>query len=274
MLATPSLAVKEGGLGEARHTALADGAHGQYTLSQSPTAATQPIYNRGSSPQPVRRGLHVAPEERWLPLFPLNTVLFPGAPLPLQIFEERYKAMVQHCLDEDSRFGVVLIRSGAEVGGPAVPHSVGTVAHIVQVNRVDGGRMFLAARGERRFRIKEITQNNPYMGGQVELLEEETDAELSPEDSETVRRSVVQHVSLSLGLRGGWVRDSRMPSDPKALSYFIGGLLQAGLAEKQALLEGPSVSERLESGLTLLRREIETLKERVARELRQRFGRQ
>ena len=76
------------------------------------------------------------PEARWLPLFPLNTVLFPSEALPLQIFEERYKQMMQDCLDSDSKFGVVLIKSGSEVGEPAIPHSMGTVAHIVQVNRV------------------------------------------------------------------------------------------------------------------------------------------
>ncbi|MDP6513158.1 MAG: LON peptidase substrate-binding domain-containing protein, partial [SAR202 cluster bacterium] len=70
--------------------------------------------------------------ERILPLFPLNSVLFPGASIPLQIFEDRYKQMLRDCLDADSRFGVVLIKSGREVGGSAEPHATGTVAQIVQ----------------------------------------------------------------------------------------------------------------------------------------------
>ena len=65
-------------------------------------------------------------EDRSLPLFPLNMVLFPNATLPLQIFEERYKLMMKHCLEGDSKLGVVLIKAGAEVGGPATPHSTGT----------------------------------------------------------------------------------------------------------------------------------------------------
>ncbi|MCH8222137.1 MAG: LON peptidase substrate-binding domain-containing protein [Chloroflexi bacterium] len=74
-----------------------------------------------------------------LPIFPLNTVLFPGAPLPLRIFEPRYREMLKRCLDGDRRFGVALIKSGPEVGGPAEPHDVGTVARIERV-RDEGGR--------------------------------------------------------------------------------------------------------------------------------------
>ncbi|MBF6600779.1 MAG: LON peptidase substrate-binding domain-containing protein [Dehalococcoidia bacterium] len=72
-----------------------------------------------------------------LRLFPLQTVLFPGMRLPLHIFEERYKIMVRECIDEDAPFGVVLIRSGAEVGGGAIPHDVGTTARIIQVEYLD-----------------------------------------------------------------------------------------------------------------------------------------
>ena len=210
-------------------------------------------------------------EERWLPLFPLNTVLFPNASLPLQIFEERYKLMMQHCLDSDSSFGVVLIKAGSEVGEPAIPHSTGTVAHIVQVNRVEGGRMFISVTGRQRFQIKEITQYRPYMAAQVELLEDEAEVRVSPTEMEAVRQAVTRHLRLALGLRGGWIREAWMPAEPVALSYFIAGILQVALPEKQALLEEPFASKRLETGLDLLGREAETLKRRVASQLRQRF---
>ena len=213
-------------------------------------------------------------QERHIPLFPLNTVLFPNASLPLQIFEERYKLMMQHCLDGDSKFGVVLIRSGPEVGEPATPYSTGTVAHIVQVNRVEGGRMFISVRGEQRFLIKSITQYRPYLAAQVELLEDDAEALVPPTEMEAIRQAVTRHFTLALGLRGGWVREARIPADPLVLSYFIAGILQVGLPEKQALLEEPSVSKRLEAELDLLRREAEALKRRVALELRRRFSRQ
>ena len=143
-------------------------------------------------------------QERWLPLFPLNTVLFPGGALPIQIFEERYKLLVQHCLDEDSKFGVILIKSGSEVGEPAVPQSTGTVAHIVQVNRVRGDRMFISVTGQQRFRIKEITQQRPYLAAQVELLEDEPEVDVPSTEMQAVREAVNQHIRLVLGSRGGW----------------------------------------------------------------------
>jgi Lon protease-like protein len=211
---------------------------------------------------------------RQLPIFPLNTVLFPGTSLPLQIFEERYKLMMEHCLESDSKFGVVLIKSGPEVGGPAVPHSTGTLAHIVQVSRVRSGRMFISATGEQRFRIKDITEDRPYMAAEIELLDEDAEALVPPSEMEAVREAVTRYYRLVLGLRGGWARTARMPSDPVALSYFIAGLLQIGLQEKQGLLEEGSASKRLEAELELLRREAEGLERRVAAELRKGFSRQ
>ena len=127
------------------------------------------------SPLHPSKGTPLAPGTRVLPLFPLNVVLFPDAAIPLHIFEERYKLMVQMCLDGDSQFGVVLIKSGSEVGDPAEPHGVGTVARIIDVERLDEGRMRLAIVGRERFRIEEITQRVPYIEGRVGILEEDGD---------------------------------------------------------------------------------------------------
>ena len=213
-------------------------------------------------------------QQRWLPLFPLNTVLFPSASLPLQIFEERYKLMMQHCLDSDSKFGVVLIKGGAEVGEPATPCSTGTVAQIVNVNRVEGGRMFISVTGRERFQIQSITQYRPYMAAQVELLEDDEEALVPPTEMEAIRQALTQHIRLGLGLQGGWIRESKMPSDQAALSYYVARVLQVGLPEKQALLAEPATSKRLEVELDLLRREAEVLKRGISAELRGRFSRQ
>ena len=88
-----------------------------------------------------------------IPLFPLGTVLFPGGPLPLRIFETRYIDLVSRCLRDGSGFGVVLIREGAEAGGPALTFDVGTYARIVDFSRQDDGLLGIRAQGERRFRI-------------------------------------------------------------------------------------------------------------------------
>ncbi|MFL5806657.1 MAG: LON peptidase substrate-binding domain-containing protein, partial [Roseiflexaceae bacterium] len=93
-----------------------------------------------------------------LPLFPLDMVLFPGAPITLRIFEERYRLMIGRCLEQSGPFGVVLIREGPEVGGEAIPHSVGTTAVISDSVRLDDERYYLTAVGQRRFRVQYIAQ--------------------------------------------------------------------------------------------------------------------
>ncbi|WP_291847227.1 LON peptidase substrate-binding domain-containing protein [Accumulibacter sp.] len=89
-----------------------------------------------------------------IPLFPLGAVLCPGGLLPLKVFEQRYLDMVAACLKEQSAFGVCLIASGGEVGVPAAPQPVGTLAHIVEVDMPQLGIMLLKVRGGRRFRIE------------------------------------------------------------------------------------------------------------------------
>jgi len=112
----------------------------------------------------------VTEESRELPLFPLNTVLFPSLPLPLHIFEERYKLMIGTCAVTDNLFGVCLIKEGVEVGGSAEPFEIGTVARIAEIERMPDGRMNLMTFGTDRFRLLEIKQREPYLMGQVEIM--------------------------------------------------------------------------------------------------------
>ena len=212
--------------------------------------------------------------ERWLPLFPLNTVLFPGGTMPLYIFEERYKLMMQDCLESDRRLGIVLIKSGEEVGEPAVPHSTGTMGQVTQAAGLKDGRILVSVVGKQRFSIRRITQSRPYLAADVELLEEDADAGVPPTEMEAIRRAVSHHVTLAAGLRGGWRREANLAENPAGLSYFIAGILFADVKEKQALLEESSPSKRLEMELDLLRRETEVLRRRVDNELRSRFSRQ
>ena len=206
--------------------------------------------------------------KRLLPLFPLNVVLFPNSVLPLHVFEERYRLMVQRCLDGDSEFGVVLIKSGSDVGEPAEPHSVGTVARIMDVDRLEDGRMLLSVAGRGRFRIEEVTQLAPYLEGEVVALAEEAEEEIAAEELDAIHTAVSDYVRVLMGLSGGWVKETQTPEDPVTLSYFIGSLLQVDLAEKQALLEAPSVAGRLATERNILDREVAALRERVKTEMR------
>jgi ATP-dependent Lon protease len=109
-----------------------------------------------------------------LPLFPLNTVLCPGIALPLHVFEDRYRALVRHCLETTSPFGVVLIREGREVGAGAISFSgVGTIAEIRDAGRQDDGRFDLLVVGTRRFGIRTVLEGpSPYLVADVGILDE------------------------------------------------------------------------------------------------------
>ncbi len=214
------------------------------------------------------------PEERSLPLFPLNTVLFPGATMPLQIFEERYRRMLQDCLNEDSRLGIVLIKEGKEVGETATPHAVGTIAQIIQVKEVEtSGRYFISITGENRFIIKDIIKQEPYLTAVVEILQESEDA-VPPQLLTDLENTLDQYRSLLVGLDGGWSRKSKPiePTDTATLSYRVGDLLQMTLSQKQALLEESSAPVRIGSELKLLHKDIETLKREVSQEFLRKFS--
>jgi Lon protease-like protein len=109
-----------------------------------------------------------------LPLFPLNTVLCPGIALPLHVFEDRYRALVRHCLETTSPFGVVLIREGREVGAGAISFSgIGTIAEIRDAGRRDDGRFDLLVVGTRRFGIQRVLEGRgPYLVADVAILDE------------------------------------------------------------------------------------------------------
>src|SRR5947209_18144861 len=111
---------------------------------------------------------------QWLPLFPLNAVLFPHMALPLHIFEPRYRQMIGDCLEEGHSFGVVAIREGSETGR-ATPYGVGTLAKIVHIDRLDAGRMNLLVMGASRFTIVQTADDRPYLRGQIRITPEAGD---------------------------------------------------------------------------------------------------
>src|SRR5438034_10582327 len=109
-----------------------------------------------------------------IPLFPLpNLVLFPNIVVPLHIFEDRYKSMINTCVDRDEAFGLLLLRSGAEEENEQTIHRVGVSARVVEVERLDEGRMNILCEGESRFRVYRFTQQLPFWKGTVELFEDQ-----------------------------------------------------------------------------------------------------
>ena len=111
-----------------------------------------------------------------LPIFPLNTVLFPGGLLPLRIFEVRYIDMARECLRDGKRFGVCLIREGAEVGAPAVPFDVGCLARIIECDVEELGVLKVRIEGVERFRLlsTEVNKQGLILGETEPLMAEAT----------------------------------------------------------------------------------------------------
>jgi len=190
-----------------------------------------------------------------LRLFPLRTVLFPGMRLPLHIFEERYRQMISECLDAKVPFGVVLIKKGQEVGGPAVVYPIGTVAKIEDVEHLGDGAMNIVVVGEHRFAINEVVQNTPYMRGRVSLLPA-PELGASPKELLQLTASVAQQFSaydrLKTQLDEEWESHDGVPQDPTDVAYFVASVLAVSHTDKQALLAQNSLDRLLERERNML----------------------
>lgn len=199
------------------------------------------------------------------PLFPLQTVLFPQSRLPLHIFEPRYQEMIERCLKEDMAFGIVLIREGQEVGKPAIPRSVGTVARIGDVARLSEGRMNLVAIGVMRFRLVEVSTELAYLTGRIQLMPDDNYdlAKVEPVAGRAAKlfEQYVRSIQEAAGVQEDQEeRTFEPPKDPAVLSYLIASNLQISQSDKQTLLEVPTVGARLRREMMLIERELELLR--------------
>jgi len=209
---------------------------------------------------------------RRLRLFPLNAVLFPGAVLNLHVFEPRYKQMINECLEAGEGFGVALIAEGSEAGDPNVmPHEIGSIAEIVDVQPLPFGRYFISTIGRERFRIAEIVSREPYLTVEAELIADDDEPE-NPEVDELlglVRGLFDEYLDLLVEF-SGQESSVELPSDPLGTSYLIGDTLRVAEAVKQRLLELDDSRARLEAERDFLERllpQLRRLLERRKREL-------
>lgn len=187
-----------------------------------------------------------------LPLFPLNTVLFPGMQLKLHIFEERYKLMINECIEEQKPFGVVLIKNGQEALGPvATPHKVGCTANITEVQRLPFDRMNIVAIGQERFHINSITQTNPFLSADVNYFSPEVDNQsIINRYSRILRPLIIQYLDILSQIEDIQFESEQIPHAPTAILQIASILLQTESETKQELLNIDKMS-------TVLRQLIE-----------------
>ncbi|HET7520510.1 MAG TPA: LON peptidase substrate-binding domain-containing protein [Candidatus Limnocylindria bacterium] len=223
-----------------------------------------------------------------LPHFPLHVVVFPHLPLPIHVFEERYRLMTQDVIADGSpfagRFVVSMITEGPEVDEPGAGHPqaepIGTIVEVRQADRFEDGRWALLVVGVARAALSAVDHSGPYATVDAVPLPEETGdrartATLLPQVQaaldaylETVKRFVASAASLGsespeittvAASLDEVLKPIQLPDDPMAASYAVGGVLQIELTRKQQLLEMPDAASRLGAELTLLRREAKLL---------------
>ena len=189
-----------------------------------------------------------------LPLFPLPLVLFPGAILPLQIFEFRYRIMMHTLLHSDLRFGVIYTDA---VSGTA---NVGCVGEVIKHERLVDDRFFLICKGQERFRVTKVVRTKPYLVAEVTWLEdrpssatEDLDLEGLANEVETYMKDVIRLSNRLGGKPEKEVGDLRRNLFPTPFSFFVGSTFEGAPREQQALLE-------LEDTAARLKREKETLR--------------
>jgi Lon protease-like protein len=213
----------------------------------------------GAGPNEGEAGPGPATES--IPLFPLSTVLFPGAPLPLQIFEERYRALVRDLLDlnaPDRRFGVVAIQAGSEAG-MKLPQMfpVGCAALVKRIDPLPDGRSTLVAFGAARFRLLEVdAESKPYLTGTVRWMDE-PDGEAGVADAlaPAAEAALLAYFETLATLTGGQVDAEVLPGNARDLSYVTASAMLLALRERQALLELADTATRLRAEIGLLWRE-------------------
>ncbi|MEP6470271.1 MAG: LON peptidase substrate-binding domain-containing protein [Chloroflexota bacterium] len=222
-----------------------------------------------------------------LPYFPLRTVVFPHLPLPLHIFEERYRAMARDVMAERSpfagRFVVSMIADGPEVGSPPpTTHGTGTVVEVRSAEQLPDGRWVLLAVGAARVALGALDRSGAYVTVEAQPLPEvagdmEATERLLPQVQAaldayltTVKRFVAsaasmgsesQEITVVAASLDQVLKPIRLPDDPLAASYAVGGVLQIELSRKQQLLEMPDGATRLRAELKLLRREARLLED-------------
>ncbi|KUJ54438.1 ATP-dependent protease [Streptomyces albus subsp. albus] len=218
-----------------------------------------------------------------LPLFPLNTVLFPGLVLPLNVFEERYRALMRDlsALPEDTprRFGVVAIRDGHEVApsAPGMPdatalpvrgaaagfgadpirafHSVGCVADAATIRRREDGTFEVLATGTTRFRLLSVDTSGPYLTGEVADLPEEEGDGAGALASGVLRAFRTYQKRLAGSRERTLTGGQELPDEPTVVSYLVAAAAVLDTSVKQRLLQAPDTASRLADELKLLRAE-------------------
>jgi len=190
-----------------------------------------------------------------IPVFPLDHVLLPGLPLPLHIFEPRYRQMLADIEASRDGFGIVALSRGSETSADVDFAKIGTLAEILEKEPYPDGSCDLLTVGSRRFRIVDVDSSaKPYLQAQVEWLSED-DGDL-PADLALMVTALFGRYSQVLSDVSDRDRDVELVGDPVRLSYEVAARVQLPVSQRQKLLAMPTAADRLLACLIVMRREI------------------
>lgn len=185
-----------------------------------------------------------------LPIFPLSVVLFPGTPLPLHIFEPRYKRMLGDCLLSDRRFGITPVDGTSELPGPG---TVGCVAEVRVNQELPDGRSNIVVVGGSRFVLARLLDEpHPYLVAMVQTFDDDADSEPPAEDASKLRELFERYFAGMRELNDTMPEEPALPDDASSLSFHIAGGIECDLGVKQRLLAERSVSRRIQALMLLL----------------------
>lgn len=202
-----------------------------------------------------------------LPLFPL-TVLFPGTVLPLHIFEPRYRQMIAACQRENKPLGIVLPKPESAFMHE-VPHTIGTMAEIHNLERLEDGRYTLNAVGTKRFRILSENRDKAYISATVEPYEDSTPQESDlARTTQQARKMFEEYLAMLLQEANEPDVQANLPDEAEDLSYFIASfLMNIEDTQKQHFLEMTSTHQRLHEEIAILRREVPFMRQILSKKI-------
>ncbi len=181
-------------------------------------------------------------------MFPLSTVLFPGMVLPLQVFEPRYRTLMERCMAGTREFGVTLIERGSEVGGGDVRSTVGTVAEIIRADQTPDGRWAVLTIGTRRLRVERWLDDDPHPRAEVESWPDEPPTDPAALQAEFAERVAQYRRVMALATELGHPAQPLVDitDHPEAGSFQLSMLAPLGPLDRQRLLVAPGPQPRLE----------------------------
>ncbi len=194
--------------------------------------------------------------EQKIALFPLKTVLFPGAPLTLHIFEERYRLMVGNCIEHGSPFGVVFTNDRSALEHTAQPSSIGTLARINASILLGDGRYLIATSGLKRFRVQYALQHYPYLTAFVNVLPEDINEPI--QKSHQLRATYDRYWQAVARATGTRNQAEKLPDDVVAMTYHLAHRMHVTNERKQRWLE-TDVTTRMREIASMLRSEMALL---------------